>query len=79
MLPLIAPGPLLVVNGDSDPRSPLAGVREAVSAADTAYRALGASDRLMFLLEDNTAHAVTPQAFAAALDWFSRWLQPPSD
>ena len=28
MLPLIAPRPLLVVNGDSDPESPLGGVKK---------------------------------------------------
>ena len=33
MLALIAPRPVLVINGDSDPRTPLAGVQEAVASA----------------------------------------------
>ena len=33
MLPLIAPRPLLVINGDSDPRTPVAGVRQCIAAA----------------------------------------------
>ena len=31
MLALIAPRPVLVINGDSDARTPLAGVQEAVA------------------------------------------------
>lgn len=76
MLPLIAPRALLAVNGDSDPRSPMGGVREAVKAARTAYAAAGAADRFEFLLEEDAAHEVTPQARAAVLDWFTRWLKP---
>ena len=33
MLPLIAPRPLLVVNGDSDELTPLAGVQRSAAAA----------------------------------------------
>lgn len=76
MLTLIAPRPILVVNGDSDPRSPLAGVREAVASAERAYAAAEASEKFMFLLEPNAAHEVTPEASEAALRWFVRWLRP---
>ena len=76
MLPLIAPRALLVVNGDSDPRSPLGGVREAVAAAERAYAAAGASERFQFLLEADAAHEITAEARAAALKWFERWLSP---
>ena len=41
MLPLIAPRPLLVINGDSDPRTPVAGVKESAAAAERAYQAGG--------------------------------------
>src|ERR671912_1858143 len=44
MLPLIAPRPLLVINGDSDARTPLEGVRESATAAERAYRNLDATD-----------------------------------
>jgi dienelactone hydrolase len=76
MLPLIAPRPLLVVNGDSDPRSPLGGVKEAVSAAERAYAAAQASDKFVFLLEVDAAHEVTRDASEAVRKWFVRWLSP---
>lgn len=74
MLPLIAPRALLVVNGDSDPRSPLGGVKEAVAAAERAYATTGASEKFSFLLEADAAHEITADARAASLKWFERWL-----
>ena len=76
MLPLIAPRPLLVVNGDSDPRSPLAGVREAVARAESAYAGVGARERFSFFLEVGAAHEVTAEADQAVRQWFVRWLSP---
>jgi len=76
MLPLIAPRPLLVVNGDSDPRSPLGGVREAAAAAKRAYEAARATERFVLLLEVDAAHEVTAAADKATLDWLVRWLSP---
>ena len=76
MLPLIAPRPLLVVSGDSDPRSPLGGVREAVASGQRAYAEAGASEKLHFLLQADAAHEVTPEASRAAIDWLVRWLNP---
>jgi hypothetical protein len=76
MLPLIAPRPLFVVNGDSDPRSALGGVRTAVAAAEKAYAATGARDKFQFLLQVDTAHAVTTESHDAVLKWFVRWLKP---
>jgi len=77
MLPLIAPRALLVVNADSDPRSPLGGVREAVTAAERAYAAAGAPEKFSFLLEVDAAHEITAEARATSLTWFERWLSPP--
>jgi dienelactone hydrolase len=77
MLPLIAPRALLVINGDSDPRSPLGGVKEAVAAAEAAYAAANARDRFSFLLQTDAAHEVTAAAHDAALQWMTRWLSPP--
>ena len=76
MLALIAPRPLLVVSGDSDPRSPLGGVRESVASAERAYAAANRPERFSFLLEVNAAHEVTAEASRAALEWFVRWLSP---
>ena len=76
MLPLIAPRPLLIINGDSDPRTPVGGVRECMAAAEQAYKAAGASDRLVLHLQPNTGHQITPEGDRAALAWFERWLKP---
>ena len=76
MLPLIAPRALLVINGDSDPRTPMAGVRESAAAAEHAYKAAGASDKFMLKVILNLGHENTPEIEQAGLDWFVRWLRP---
>jgi hypothetical protein len=65
-----------VINGDSDARTPLPGVRESASAAAEAYRTAGAPERFSLYLQPKTAHEFTDAAQAAAVDWFVRWLQP---
>lgn len=76
MLPLIAPRPLLVINGDSDPRTPMAGVRESAAAAERAYKAAGAGDKFALRVMPNLGHENTPEIEAAMVEWFVRWLKP---
>jgi dienelactone hydrolase len=76
VLQLIAPRPLLVINGDSDPRTPLAGVQESVDAARRAYSAMGANDKLGLYLQPNAGHVFTPVAELVMADWFVKWLAP---
>jgi len=76
MVPLIAPRPLLAINGELDPRTPPGGLQECVDAAQAAYRAAGAEDRFRLLVQKNTAHTVTPEAEREAVEWFVRWLKP---
>ena len=76
MLPLIAPRPLLVINGDADARTPLPGVNECLAAARTAYRAADAEPKLQVILQPQTGHKVTVEARQAAVDWFVKWLRP---
>jgi dienelactone hydrolase len=76
MLPLIAPRPLLVINGDSDPRTPLPGLKECAARARQAYREGRVEDRFELLIQERTGHAVTPAARQAALSWFTKWLKP---
>jgi dienelactone hydrolase len=75
MLPLIAPRPLLVINGDSDPRTPVAGVRASVDAARQAYQAQGVPDRLLLHLQPDTGHQVGAEADRMMLAWFEKWLK----
>ena len=76
MLALVAPRPVLVINGDSDPRTPLAGVNQAIETAQAAYKNVGAEAKLGFYLQPNAGHVVTPVAELVAADWFVRWLKP---
>ena len=76
MLPAIAPRPLLVINGDSDANTPIAGVRMSVAAARPLYDAAHASDKLQLIVQENTPHRVNPESIDAGIAWFVRWLKP---
>jgi dienelactone hydrolase len=76
MLALIAPRPVLVINGDSDNRTPLAGVQEAVADARAVYLRMGAEEKLGVYLQPNAGHVVTGVAELVMADWFVRWLAP---
>jgi dienelactone hydrolase len=74
MLPLIAPRPLLVINGDSDDKTPLPGVKLAADAARAAYEKAGVPERFVLKVEEKTGHQVTPESTKEAVAWFERWL-----
>ena len=76
MLSATAPRPLLVINGDSDANTPVAGVRLAVNAARATYVAANATDRLQLVIQENTPHRVNPESIDAGISWFVRWLSP---
>ena len=73
MLRLMAPRPLLILNGTQDNNCPIDGAKLAFAAAEKAYKDAGASDRLRILVEE-VGHTVTPAQRQAALEWFERWL-----
>ena len=76
MLPLIAPRPLLVINGEVDARTPLAGVEECSTLAKAAYEKANAVEKFALHIQPKTGHAVTPQARQMAIEWFVQWLKP---
>lgn len=76
MLPLIAPRPLLMINGDMDARTPLAGVDSCMTAARRVYHLAAADDKVSLYLQKDTGHAVTPAGLTTAIDWFVNWLKP---
>jgi hypothetical protein len=76
MLPLIAPRPLLSINGEIDPRTPMPGLQECVDAARAAYRAAGANEKFVLHIQPNTPHKVLPESVTLAKEWFVRWLKP---
>jgi dienelactone hydrolase len=75
MLPLLAPRPVLVLNGGSDALTPLAGAELAFSAAVQAYRATGAGERFQVIVAPGVGHAVTDEQDQAAQAWLARWLE----
>jgi dienelactone hydrolase len=76
MLAATAPRPLLVINGDSDANTPIAGVRLSVAAAKPFYDAANAGDKLQLIVQENTPHRVNPESIDAGIAWFVRWLRP---
>ena len=76
MLPLIAPRPLLAINGDIDPRTPLPGLNECADAARAAYKSAGAEDKFVLHVQSKTGHKVLPESVVMARKWFVRWLRP---
>ncbi len=76
MVPLIAPRPLLVINGDADNHTPLASLVECTTAARQAYRTADAENRFEVRIQEKTGHQVRPDAERAAIDWFVKWLKP---
>lgn len=76
MLPLIAPRPLLVINGEKDPRTPLPGVAQCAAAAKRSYAKARAEDKFVLRIQENTGHAVTLASRQAAIAWFMKWFEP---
>ncbi len=76
MVPLIAPRPLLSINGELDPRTPKGGLDLCVEATRAAYQAAGAEEKFVLRIQPNTAHQVRPESKVLAREWFVRWLKP---
>ena len=74
MLPLIAPRPLLVINGDQDHRTPLPGLKQCIKAALDAYAAADAKPQFEFRLQTNTGHTVTAATEQYAVNWLVKRL-----
>ena len=76
-LGLIAPRPLLVLNGEDDARCPIEGVYMAVQEASRAYAELGAPENLTLSVASGVAHARTPDMAAEASKFMDRHLLLP--
>ena len=74
MVPLIAPRPLLSINGDLDPRTPGPGLQLCADAARKAYHAAHADEKFVLRIQPNTAHKVNPDSLVVAREWFVRWM-----
>ena len=76
MIALIAPRPLLLINGDSDIHTPLPGVQACIAAAEKIYATDNATNHFAVIIQKNTGHEVKPESERSAIDWFVKWLKP---
>jgi dienelactone hydrolase len=70
---MIAPRPLLVMNGEKDWRFPLSGAKDVVARAGMFYRRLGAPEGIE-LFASPEGHEFTGEMRKRAYHWFDRWL-----
>ena len=78
--PLVAPRPMLIVNGELDPRNPLEGVRGVVAATRRAYESkpAAAADAFVAVAQRGVAHACTSEMLTLADAWLDARLRPAS-
>lgn len=76
MLPLIAPRPLLAVNGETDIRTPMPGLQQCADAARAAYQAAGAEKNFTLIIQPATGHKVNPDSMKLIHEWLARELKP---
>jgi dienelactone hydrolase len=76
LVPLFAGRPLFLANGEADPNCPLGGAKLTFAAAETAFVAAGAADKLEIQVAPGVAHKVTDGQRAAALAFCKKWLRP---
>jgi len=70
---MIAPRPLLVLNGEKDWRFPVAGAKQVVNRAGMLYRRLGRPEGLELFVSPG-GHEFTDEMRRRAYHWFDRWL-----
>jgi len=73
---LIAPRPVLFLDGDRDTTSPVDGIHAIESAVRPVYGLYGAKDRFQSLVYEGQGHLYTPEMWSRTLAWLDRWLQP---
>lgn len=74
---LVAPRPLLLMNGDQDDGSPVEGIRAIESVARRAYDLSSAGDRLESRIYPGVGHEYLPDMWQRTLGWFDRHLKAP--
>ncbi|KAL6533924.1 hypothetical protein OROHE_013757 [Orobanche hederae] len=75
-VPGIAPRPLLILNGNEDPRCPLDGVKLTESRARDSYGKFDAIENFKLVAEEGIGHQMTPLMVRQASDWFDQHLSP---
>ena len=76
-LAAIAPRPLLIANGELDPRCPIAGLKEPILAAQQTYESMGCLNNLEVYFEKGLAHAPSQGIDDAVNEWLDLHLLQP--
>lgn len=74
-LPIIAPRPLLVLNGEKDPRCPIAGLEIPMQRVHKAYEDAHCPNNFKFIAEPGIGHQLTSLMVKEASDWFDKFLK----
>jgi hypothetical protein len=75
MVGLIAPRPLMAINGELDAKTPPESLKLCTDAAERAYGEKGANEKFVERVEPKTGHKVTADSEDAAVEWFEKWLK----
>ncbi|XP_042497279.1 putative hydrolase YtaP [Macadamia integrifolia] len=73
-IPVIAPRPLLILNGAEDPRCPLGGLEIPISRTNEVYREANCSENFKMIAQPGIGHQFTPLMVKEASDWFDKFL-----
>jgi dipeptidyl aminopeptidase/acylaminoacyl peptidase len=71
---LIAPRPVLFLDGDNDRTSPVDGIRAIESAVRPVYRLYSKESEFQSIVYAGQGHVYTPEMWTKTLDWMNRYL-----
>ncbi|KAI4377656.1 hypothetical protein MLD38_015248 [Melastoma candidum] len=74
-IPAIALRPLLILNGEVDPRCPIAGLKGPESRARDAYGKALCPENFQLKAQPGIGHQMTPWMVKEASDWFDKFLK----
>ena len=74
-----APRPMLFMTGDSDPGSPVGGVRALEARVSPVYRLAGADKAFVSVIFPDTGHVYLPAMWARMVEWMETNLMDPGE
>ncbi|KAH6783790.1 alpha/beta-Hydrolases superfamily protein [Perilla frutescens var. hirtella] len=75
-VPAIALRPLLILNGEKDPRCPRSGLELPESRVRKAYEKANSAENFKLVAEPGIGHQMTPLMVKQASEWFDQHLNP---
>ncbi|KAF3779260.1 hypothetical protein EJ110_NYTH41730 [Nymphaea thermarum] len=73
-VPVIAPRPLLILNGQDDPRCPIGGLQDPISRTIKAYEDAKLPHNFKFIAQPGIEHLMTVEMVIEASNWFDKFL-----